>query len=137
MLTYRIWYVDSKATSLCDHRKSELRPILLIIIDAGAIYSFTLFAALIYYVKKSNGQYLVVDMVSHRVLLANKNNPTEMLLLAARSRPLFPSRFTWSSSVSGWLIGRTTRCIRTWDMLPLSTVSLGTAGAECNSTSPH
>ncbi|KAF8550419.1 hypothetical protein OG21DRAFT_1419724 [Imleria badia] len=63
MLAYRIWYVDRNATNLCDHRKSELRPILLIIIDAGTIYSLTLFAALICYVNKSNGQIVVVDMI--------------------------------------------------------------------------
>jgi hypothetical protein len=63
MLAYRIWYVNWRATRLCDHRTSELRPILHVIIDAGLIYSVTLFAALICYVNKSNGQYVVLDMI--------------------------------------------------------------------------
>jgi hypothetical protein len=77
MLAYRIWYVNWRATRLCDHRTSELRPILHVIIDAGLIYSVTLFAALICYVNKSNGQYVVLDMVSHPASLANENNLTE------------------------------------------------------------
>ena len=77
MLAYRIWYVDWRATKLCDHRKSELRPILHVIIDAGLIYSVTLFAALICYVNTSNGQYVVLDMVSRRSSLTDENNLTE------------------------------------------------------------
>ena len=64
-MAYRIWHVDRKTTRLCDNRKSELRPVLLIIVDAGAIYSITLIAALVCYIKRINSQYIVVDMVSH------------------------------------------------------------------------
>ncbi|KAG9313792.1 hypothetical protein JVU11DRAFT_6152 [Chiua virens] len=63
LLAYRIWYVDRKATRLRGHHKSQLRPILHVIIDAGVIYSFTLLAALICFVNESNGQYVVLDMV--------------------------------------------------------------------------
>jgi len=97
MLAYRIWYVDWKATKLCDHRKSELRPMLHVIIDAGLIYSLTLFAALICYVNKSNGQYVMLDMIMPiisitfymviiRVGLANRaNHPTNALSLGHSS----------------------------------------------------
>jgi len=64
MLAYRIWYVDRNTTTLCDNRKSELRPILYVIIDAGMIYSFTMFTALICFVNESNSQYVVLGMVS-------------------------------------------------------------------------
>ena len=41
-----------------------MRPVLIIIIDAGAIYSIAVSAALICYVKRSNTEYIMVDVVS-------------------------------------------------------------------------
>ncbi|KAG9313806.1 hypothetical protein JVU11DRAFT_6167 [Chiua virens] len=64
LLAYRIWYVDRRAAKLHGHHKSQLRPILHVIIDAGAIYSFTLMTALMCFVNQSNGQYVVLDMVT-------------------------------------------------------------------------
>lgn len=64
LLAYRIWSVDRTSARLCGHRKSQLRPLLHIIIDAGVIYSVTLLAALICFVNKSNGQYVILDTVS-------------------------------------------------------------------------
>ncbi|KAN0082458.1 hypothetical protein V8E55_008253 [Tylopilus felleus] len=63
LLSYRIWYIDSKTTRLCEHKESQLRPVLLIIVDAGVIYSCTLFAALICFKMQSNGQYVLLDMI--------------------------------------------------------------------------
>ncbi|KAI9573071.1 hypothetical protein HD554DRAFT_2013575 [Boletus coccyginus] len=64
MLAYRIWYVDRNTTTLCDNRKSELRPILYVIIDAGMIYSLTMVTALICFVNGSNSQYVVLGMIT-------------------------------------------------------------------------
>ncbi|KAF8552348.1 hypothetical protein OG21DRAFT_149628 [Imleria badia] len=64
LLVYRIWYVDRRATRLRGHRHSQLRPILYIIVDAGAIYSLTLLVGLICFVCQTNGQYVVLDMVT-------------------------------------------------------------------------
>ncbi|KAF8444105.1 hypothetical protein L210DRAFT_3533827 [Boletus edulis BED1] len=63
MLAYRLWNADRATTRLSDHRKSELRPILHIIVDAGGIYSLTLLTALVCYLNKSNGQYVILDMI--------------------------------------------------------------------------
>jgi hypothetical protein len=64
LLVCRIWHVDRKATRLRAGRQSQLRPILQILVDAGAIYTLTLLVALICFVCQTNGQYVVLDMVS-------------------------------------------------------------------------
>jgi len=64
LLVCRIWYVDRKATRLHAGRQSQLRPILHILVDAGAIYTLTLLVALICFLSQTNGQYVVLDMVT-------------------------------------------------------------------------
>jgi hypothetical protein len=64
LLVCRIWHVDRKATRLRAGRQSQLRPILQILVDAGAIYTLTLLVALICFVCQTNGQYVVLDMVT-------------------------------------------------------------------------
>jgi len=65
LLAFRIWHLDRTATRLLRAgRQSQLRPILHILVDAGAIYSVTLLAALICFAYQSNGQYVVLDMVT-------------------------------------------------------------------------
>jgi len=64
LLVCRIWYVDRKATRLRGNRQSQLRPVLHIIVDAGAFYSVTLLVGLVCFVSQSNGQYVVLDMVT-------------------------------------------------------------------------
>ena len=80
LLVCRIWYVDHKATRLLAHQ-SQLRPILHVLVDAGAIYSLTLLVALVCFVTGSNGQYVMLDMVSPRCL---DESPAEMLWLTFR-----------------------------------------------------
>ncbi|KAG9313790.1 hypothetical protein JVU11DRAFT_6150 [Chiua virens] len=63
LLAYRIWYIDRKATKLRVHCQSQLRPILDVIIDAGAIYSLTLLAALVCFANQSNGQCVILHMI--------------------------------------------------------------------------
>ena len=104
LLICRIWYVDHKATRLRSYQQSQLRPILQILIDAGAIYSLTLLVALICFVSRTNGQYVVLDMVSPSYL--DEESLTEMLSLTSRSRPSSLSRSIWSSSASGWPLVR-------------------------------
>ncbi|KAI9573141.1 hypothetical protein HD554DRAFT_1146173 [Boletus coccyginus] len=64
LLIFRIWYVDRQFSRLGGHHRSQLRPILHILVDSGAIYSVTLVAALVCFVTESNGQYVVLDMVT-------------------------------------------------------------------------
>ena len=65
LLAYRIWHVGRKAKSNCGRRQSRMRPVLQIILDAGMIYSFTLVAALLCLVTQTNGQAIILNMVSH------------------------------------------------------------------------
>jgi len=65
LLVSRIWYVDRKAKKLgVNNRLSQLRPILHIIVDSGVIYTLTLFVSLICFLSRSNGQYVMLDMVT-------------------------------------------------------------------------
>ncbi|KAF9238252.1 hypothetical protein BU15DRAFT_75407 [Melanogaster broomeanus] len=64
LLVYRIWSVDRHATSLHGNRNSQLGPILRAVIDAGAIYSVSLLAVLIFFVKAWNGRFVVLDMIT-------------------------------------------------------------------------
>ena len=65
LLVSRIWYIDRKVTGpRANHRQSQLQPTLHILVDSGVIYSFTLIVALICFVSRSNGQYVMLDMVS-------------------------------------------------------------------------
>lgn len=82
LLASRIWYVDRMATRLCRIRKSPMRPILHIIIDSGVIYSLTLVVGLICFVNRSNGQFVILDMVSPSYLAREtEERCTETLLL--------------------------------------------------------
>jgi len=63
LLIGRIWYMDRKVMRL-GARESQLRPILHILIDAGAIYTLTLVVALICFLSQTNGHYVILDMVT-------------------------------------------------------------------------
>ena len=67
LFTYRIWYVDRKAKRIHGPGKSQLRPILSIIIDAGVIYSLTLLGGLICLLYQANFPYGMVSHLSHSV----------------------------------------------------------------------
>ena len=101
LLAYRIWYLDRKTAKLRGHSKSQLRQILHIVIDAGAIYNATILAVWICFSLQSNGQFVLLDVVSHHTSLAYGNNPLNLFPLTVRSCPSSPSRFTWSLFVSG------------------------------------
>ncbi|TFY78683.1 hypothetical protein EWM64_g5327 [Hericium alpestre] len=62
LLAFRIWQINSRV-----HRKTpgntSLMPVLMIVIDAGVLYSVTLLSALLCFVNHTNGQYVVLDMV--------------------------------------------------------------------------
>ncbi|KAI9573757.1 hypothetical protein HD554DRAFT_548895 [Boletus coccyginus] len=65
LLISRIWYVNRKFTGQgASNGWSQVRPILHIIVDAGAIYSLALVVALMCFVNQSNGHYVVLDMVT-------------------------------------------------------------------------
>ena len=63
LLAFRIWQINSRVRNN-GGSGSTLMPVLLIIIDAGLLYSVTLLSALLCFVNHSNGQYVVLDLVS-------------------------------------------------------------------------
>ncbi|KAI0660236.1 hypothetical protein C8Q70DRAFT_82925 [Cubamyces menziesii] len=61
-LAYRIWQVTSRSAEY--KTGGCLSPILRVIIESGALYSFTMTAALILFLVRSNGVYVILDMIS-------------------------------------------------------------------------
>ncbi|KAF5381651.1 hypothetical protein D9615_005471 [Tricholomella constricta] len=61
LVAYRIWAINRKAISFSE---DSLRPIMLLVIESGAIYSATLITLLILYEAKSWFQYVLIDAVS-------------------------------------------------------------------------
>ncbi|EPQ51068.1 hypothetical protein GLOTRDRAFT_123329 [Gloeophyllum trabeum ATCC 11539] len=96
MLAYRIWRVDRSVAEM--RRASSLKGVLRVVLDAGALYSITLLSALIPFICKSNGQYVVLDMITPIISIA-----FYMVLiragLARESETLKGSRRPLSSSV--------------------------------------
>ncbi|KAJ6620362.1 hypothetical protein B0H10DRAFT_2022550 [Mycena sp. CBHHK59/15] len=69
LLAYRLWTIDRNI------QRSRVGggltiPVLLVVVDAGALYSITLCAALVCFVLQSNGQYVVLDMVTPIISIA-------------------------------------------------------------------
>ncbi|KAF8129481.1 hypothetical protein EV363DRAFT_1337278 [Boletus edulis] len=64
MLVYRIWHLDRRATTLHSDQRYQLRPILHTVLDAGVIYTATLLTALFCFLSQSNGQFVVLNMVT-------------------------------------------------------------------------
>ncbi|RDB26826.1 hypothetical protein Hypma_005347 [Hypsizygus marmoreus] len=61
LVAYRIWSINRTSISFSEH---SLRPIMLLVIESGAIYSATLTALLILYKTESWFQYVLLDAVS-------------------------------------------------------------------------
>ncbi|RPD53075.1 hypothetical protein L227DRAFT_470950, partial [Lentinus tigrinus ALCF2SS1-6] len=62
LLAFKIWTVTRKSAQF--RSTNFLAPVLRTIIESGAIYSMTITAALISFVVKSNGVYVLLDMIS-------------------------------------------------------------------------
>ncbi|EGN94584.1 hypothetical protein SERLA73DRAFT_188561 [Serpula lacrymans var. lacrymans S7.3] len=69
LLAFRIWSVDRNVSNLRS-RRSSLGPLLLIIIDAGVLYSVTLLGALVCFVSANRGQYVLLDMIMPIISIA-------------------------------------------------------------------
>ncbi|KAK7055352.1 hypothetical protein R3P38DRAFT_2499429 [Favolaschia claudopus] len=68
ILAYKLWAIERGSHGRVG--KSMTWPVLMIIVDAGALYSITLIAALTCFVSKSNAQYIVLDMVTPIISIA-------------------------------------------------------------------
>ncbi|KAF9478003.1 hypothetical protein BDN70DRAFT_880537 [Pholiota conissans] len=61
LVAYRIWYINIRSVSFSG---KSLRPIMLLVIESGAIYSATLTSLLILYKTQSWFQYVLLDAIS-------------------------------------------------------------------------
>ncbi|KAI0056326.1 hypothetical protein BV25DRAFT_1814183 [Artomyces pyxidatus] len=68
LLAYRIWSIGRRATSR--QSSATLTSVLCIVIDAGVLYSVTLLSALLAFVYKSNGQFVILDMITPIISIA-------------------------------------------------------------------
>ncbi|KAA1466498.1 hypothetical protein DENSPDRAFT_767502 [Dentipellis sp. KUC8613] len=71
LLAARICQMNSRVTrKVPAAARSSLMPVVFIIVDAGILYSAALLSALICFVSKSNGQYVVLDMIMPIISIA-------------------------------------------------------------------
>ncbi|KAJ7350733.1 hypothetical protein DFH08DRAFT_923685 [Mycena albidolilacea] len=69
LLAYRLWTINRNVRRTRVGRGVTI-PILLVVVDAGALYSMTLLSALICFALGSNGQYVVLDIVTPIISIA-------------------------------------------------------------------
>jgi len=62
-LAIRLWVIERRAASF-RAGGGTLRPVLLIVIDSGFLYSVTLFSALMCFVNNNNAQFIVLDWIT-------------------------------------------------------------------------
>ncbi|TFY60584.1 hypothetical protein EVG20_g7367 [Dentipellis fragilis] len=71
MLAFRIWQINSEVTrNIPGASRSSLMPIVFVVVDAGILYLAALLSALLCFVNKSNGQYIVLDMIMPIISIA-------------------------------------------------------------------
>ncbi|KAI0032622.1 hypothetical protein K488DRAFT_70471 [Vararia minispora EC-137] len=70
LLAYRLWRADRRSRRAGASAQGLLRPALLAVIDAGALYFAVLLAALVCFVLRSNAQYVVLDMITPTIAIA-------------------------------------------------------------------
>ena len=60
LIAVKIWKINSFSSQIVGH---SLTPVILVVIESGAIYSCTLIALLACYLTESWAQYLILDSV--------------------------------------------------------------------------
>lgn len=78
LVAYRIWTIN-RAHVFRGFRHRNLRPVLVLIVESGALYSATLLALLVLYNVGSWFQYVVLDAVSAIVVSALPPEPTSRM----------------------------------------------------------
>jgi hypothetical protein len=78
ILAFKLWLIHQRSSRIRTTR-SQVYPILLIVIECGALYSVSLVAMLATYLSASNSSYVVVDMV-HIPRNERRNPPTDTAL---------------------------------------------------------
>ncbi|KAI0702357.1 hypothetical protein C8T65DRAFT_579278 [Cerioporus squamosus] len=97
LLAYKIYTVTRKSAQFSS--SNFLTPVLRVIIESGAIYSMTITTALITFVIKSNGVYVVLDIISPIISIV-----FNMLIIrvgmASELSQTAPSQGTWAAALS-------------------------------------
>lgn len=71
LIAVKVWKINSFSSRfIIGH---SLTPVMLVVIESGAIYSCTLIALLVSYLTKSWAQYLILDWVKPRALSCRNN----------------------------------------------------------------
>ena len=65
LLAYRIWSIDKRLAHV-NSRDSQLRSLVKVILDSGALYTVTLIISLSFFLKSSPAQFICVDTVGSR-----------------------------------------------------------------------
>ncbi|KAH8079073.1 hypothetical protein BXZ70DRAFT_652915 [Cristinia sonorae] len=63
LLAYRIWTVNRRSSSYSP-AGNRLIPMLIVVLESGAIYSMTITAALVTFLVNSPGNYVILDLIS-------------------------------------------------------------------------
>jgi hypothetical protein len=114
LLAYRIWKVDQEASLWkTGARKSNMFPIMMVIIDAGVLYSAMLAAAIIAFAVKSNAIFIMVDLIVPTISCIFYVILIRIALSQATNRSL-------ALSMSyGTIHGRTTEYVRSQETSPI------------------
>ena len=81
LLAYRIWKVKQQSARFVS-TNNPLSQILRVVIESGAIYSVTITTALVAFISKSNGVYVVLDMVRGRDILPARGRLTLLVQIS-------------------------------------------------------
>ncbi|KAJ6544112.1 hypothetical protein B0H19DRAFT_1169667 [Mycena capillaripes] len=69
LLAYKLWTIERNVHTT-RIGKGLTKPVLMIVLDAGALYSISLLTSLICFESESNGQYIVLDMMTPIISIA-------------------------------------------------------------------
>lgn len=85
LIATKIWKINSYTAAHVFENK--MRPVMLVVLESGAMYSGTLFALLITYLVGSWAQYLILDAVRNSFVFADSSELT--LTMGIRYRVLW------------------------------------------------
>jgi len=70
LIAVKVWKINSFSSRYVGH---SLTPVMLVVVESGAIYSCTLIALLVCYLNGSWAQFLILDWVSSRIFSCRDN----------------------------------------------------------------
>ncbi|KAH8078721.1 hypothetical protein BXZ70DRAFT_657789 [Cristinia sonorae] len=98
VLAYRIWSVNRRASVFVAYKR--LTPILIVILESGAIYSVTVAAALIAFLVNSVGSFIILDLISPIISIVFNMIIVRIGFSADRGFSVFPVESVTTSPTS-------------------------------------